>query len=375
MDQDLLRRHETTQTALREQGWGAALVTTQQNFFYLTGLRFDALWPSSARSLACVVAAHGALTLVIPEFVATEATAAMPDAVIVGYDPPRQGIDDPLASVLDGAPEGPIALEKGPESRMGTTLDIADVIRSRLVGRDTVDVTGLLWEQRMRKSPSELTALEAVAAAGARAFEEVFAEGVQGRTESQIARALSRCALENGADHAEWVAATSGAGSYHRFVSAPRERVVERGDMFWADIGLTAGGYWTDFCRAATAGPVDDEHAAKQAVVVDATTAGVEHCRPGVAVGEVAAAIRRRASEFGVDLLGYGRLGHGIGLSSTEPPSIAEWDDTILQADMVVTIEPAVSDTTGIYCAEQVVVVTEKGPRVLTTVRSELTAA
>jgi Xaa-Pro aminopeptidase len=371
---ELKTRRRAVQDRLEERGWTACLVTTEQNFVYLTGLRFDALWPSAARSLACVVPADGPLTLVIPDFLIADATESHPEAGIVGYDPPLETIDEPIARVLDGLSPGPIGLELAGESRFGTSLETSDSIRRRLTGREVVDVAGLLWEVRLRKSPSEIAALTAAAEAGARAFRAVFADGVAGRTERDIARALSAHALESGADRAEWVACTSGAGSYHRFVSAPRERVVEPGDMVWADIGLTSDGYWTDFCRAAVAGPVSPERSALQSVVIAATEAGIGRCLPGIPVAEVAAAVRRRASDLGVDLLGYGRLGHGIGLSSTEPPSIAEWDETVLAPGMVVTIEPAVSNASGIYCAEQVVVVTEDQPIVLTTAPSELTA-
>jgi Xaa-Pro aminopeptidase len=225
----------------------------------------------------------------------------------------------------------------------------------------------------MRKSPAEIKSIAEASRAGSLAFETVFAQGVAGRSEREIAKSLIRHAVEYGADRAEWVACTSGQGWYHRFVSAPRERTVEVGDMFWADLGLTRGGYWTDFCRAAVAGPISDERKARQEVVIEATNAGVNHCRPGTAVAEVAAAVRGRMAELGADALDYGRLGHGIGLASTEPPSIAEWDSTILSSGMVVTIEPAISHSTGIYCAEQVVVVTDDEPRVLTTAPSTLT--
>jgi Xaa-Pro aminopeptidase len=72
-------------------------------------------------------------------------------------------------------------------------------------------------------------------------------------------------------------------------------------------------------------------------------------------------------------MIGYGRLGHGIGLSATEPPSVAEWDSTILMEGMVITIEPAVEDETGIYCAEQVVAVTSRGANILSTAPAQLT--
>ncbi|NNF63240.1 MAG: aminopeptidase P family protein [Acidimicrobiia bacterium] len=371
--EEIDQRQEEVRTALAGRGWGGGVVTSQQNFTYLTGLRFDALVSSAARSLACVVPVEGPLHLIVPEFVSGEVGEVLPDVVVTAYDPPREAIDETLGRIIAAIPKGPVGWETGPESRAGVTLGSADAVRAA-TGRDGIeDLSGLLWEIRMRKSPAEIAAIAKASRAGSLAFEATYANGIVGRSEREIARRLALSALENGAERVEWVASTSGAGSYHRFVSAPRERIVEPGDLFWADVGLTSGGYWTDFCRAATAGPVSGERASLQASVVEATAVGVARCRPGMRVSDVAAAIRRKMADLGVEGLDYGRLGHGIGLSSTEPPSIAEWDPTILAAGMVVTIEPAVSHPTGIYCAEQVVVVTDGEPVVLTTASSLLT--
>lgn len=370
---ELKQRWDSVQKRLGNQGCGCAVLTTEQNFFYMTGLRFDALWPSAARSIACVVPVDGPLHLVVPRFLQASSTEGGPDAVVVTYDPPREQIDDVLVGLLKDMPPGPIGWEAGPESRIGLPLESADAVRAATEDQGSGDVSGLMWEIRMRKSAAEVAALTTAADAGSRAFEAVFAEGVVGRTEAEISRSLSRYALEYGAEKAHWVAATSGAGSYHRFVEAARDRVVETGDMFWADIGLTSNGYWTDFCRAAVAGPVSNERSELQRAIVEATNAGIERCRPGTPVAEVAGDVRERAAEMGVELLGYGRLGHGIGLSSTEPPHIAEWDPTVLKAGMVVTVEPALTHPSGLYCAEQVVHVTDDGPVVLTTATTELT--
>lgn len=372
---ELQRRLRAVQAGLADRGWGCGVVTTEANFVYLTDLRFDPLWTSAARSLVCVVPAQGRLHLLLPNFLAADAKEECPEAVVQVYDPPRQPVEEPLGRLLASMPAGAVAWESGPETRMGLSLDDANAVRAATTNRGSKDVSALLWEIRMRKSPGEIAALTAAAAAGTKAFEAVFADGVAGRTERELARALAQEALAAGADRAEWVACTSGEGSYNRFVAGPRERTVETGDLFWADIGLTSRGYWTDFCRAAVAGPVSSQRAELQAAVIEATVAGIEQCRPSTPVGEVATAIRRRAAELGIDLLGYGRLGHGIGLSATEPPSIAEWDPTILEPGMVVTIEPALSHPSGIYCAEQVVVVTKGDPEVLTTAPSELTEA
>ena len=61
------------------------------------------------------------------------------------------------------------------------------------------------------------------------------------------------------------------------------------------------------------------------------------------------------------------RIGHGIGITAIEPPNIAEYEDTLLEPGMVITIEP------GIYLAgrfgiriEDMVAVTRNGGQVLT---------
>ena len=38
-----------------------------------------------------------------------------------------------------------------------------------------------------------------------------------------------------------------------------------------------------------------------------------------------------------------GRMGHGLGLDLTEPPSLAPDDPTILEAGMVITLEPSLT--------------------------------
>jgi Xaa-Pro aminopeptidase len=72
-------------------------------------------------------------------------------------------------------------------------------------------------------------------------------------------------------------------------------------------------------------------------------------------------------------MIAYGRLGHGIGLSATEPRSVAEWDPTILREGMFITVEPAVEDETGVYCAEQGVAVTSGGADILSIAPTHLT--
>lgn len=132
--------------------------------------------------------------------------------------------------------------------------------------------------------------------------------------------------------------------------------------------------YWSDFCRAAVVGGPTGRQRDQQARILEATAVGVERLRPGVPVRDVALAVTERMQQLGLAAFGFGRLGHGIGLTSTELPHVAAYDETILHAGMVVTIEPASVADDGLYCAEQVVVVGDP-PEVLSLASGELRTA
>ena len=62
-----------------------------------------------------------------------------------------------------------------------------------------------------------------------------------------------------------------------------------------------------------------------------------------------------------------GRFGHGLGMQLTEWPSIAPFDDTILEPGMVLTLEPSLAFGTGkMMVHEEVIVVRDSGAELLT---------
>ena len=62
-----------------------------------------------------------------------------------------------------------------------------------------------------------------------------------------------------------------------------------------------------------------------------------------------------------------GRLGHGLGLQLTEPPSNRPGDGTVLRSGMVLTIEPGMEYEAGkMIVHEENVVITAEGAELLT---------
>ena len=74
---------------------------------------------------------------------------------------------------------------------------------------------------------------------------------------------------------------------------------------------------------------------------------GGAHGAPGVPVRDIAARLNHRVRSLGLPMTSSisglaGRVGHGLGLDTTEPPHVSEEDPT-LEAGMVITIEPGVA--------------------------------
>ncbi len=147
------------------------------------------------------------------------------------------------------------------------------------------------------------------------------------------------------------------------------EKKLERGDLVVCDCGVMWNGYASDFTRTVVvdAEPEDWQDEIYR-IVLEAQLAGIDAVKPGVPAAEVDAAARRV-----IERAGYGEYfghstGHGLGLNVHEAPHLSASSEELLEAGMVVTVEP------GIYLPgrggvriEDVVVVRDYGAEVLTT--------
>jgi Xaa-Pro aminopeptidase len=353
-------RRERLQAELARRGLDGVLLTELANFEYVTGFQIRVIWSSFTRYLAVFVPVSGRPVLLVPGFVAQEAAEASGYEVRTYDRIDHWPLDELRRLIADGRRgNGPVGAELGGETRLGVAVEALNGL-----GVEFVDASDTIWAVRIRKSPAEVERLARASEANAVAFGQVFGRSLAGMTEAAVARDLEREALAAGAGWSGWtqpgwIAITSGIGHYHRFLGHPRPRPIEAGDMVWADLGMTVDGYWSDYCRAAVLGGPTAQQGDRQARILEATSAGVDTARPGRRASEVAIAVDDACRRLGLPSFGFGRVGHGIGLTATEPPHVARHDDTVLEAGMVITVEPASVEDDGIYCAEQVVVVGE----------------
>jgi Xaa-Pro dipeptidase len=88
---------------------------------------------------------------------------------------------------------------------------------------------------------------------------------------------------------------------------------------------------------------------------------------PGVTTKDIWKKINKKIEDFGFMVKGEGRYGHGVGLQLTEPPSISSFDNSIIQENMVLTIEPSMEYKPGkIIVHEENIFVSKDGPVLLT---------
>jgi Xaa-Pro aminopeptidase len=369
------QRYERLQTALGEINADALLVTSEANFNYFTGYISEHPWASYSRNLIAILPREAPPMLIVPASLEGQAREQTWIEEIRTYEAIGSAPIDTMADAFRdlGLAAGRIGAELGYEQRLGISQVDYQRLQDALPAATFVDAAPAIWSLRMRKSPAEVTALREACRVTDVALAQFFAELDATMTEREMARRLGVLLLEAGADRVGWIMMTSGPGQYHRTFGIPRDRVVEHGEMVWFDVSAIVAGYGADVDRAAVRGGPTPEQQRLQAISHEATQAGIAAIQPGAPVPGIVEAVNASLLDAGVEPPA-GRIGHGLGLQSTEPPDISLDDPTILEPGMVITVEPALIFEHGIYQVEQNIAVTERGHEVLSHAPWELHA-
>ncbi|MCM1971651.1 MULTISPECIES: aminopeptidase P family protein [Streptomyces] len=224
-------------------------------------------------------------------------------------------------------------------------------------------LTTVLPMLRAVKDAHELDRLAAAGAAADATYEEILSVRFSGRREREVADDLTRLLLKHGHSQVDFTVVGSGPNGADPHHEAG-DRVIEHGDMVVLDFGGLRDGYGSDTTRTVHVGEPTEEEIRVHETVRTAQQAAFEAVRPGVPCQEI-----DRMARTVIETAGYGehfvhRTGHGIGVTTHEPPYLVTGEEAPLVPGMCFSIEP------GIYLPgrfgvriEDIVTCTEDGGR------------
>ena len=245
-------------------------------------------------------------------------------------------------------------------------------LQAALPGTRYVSMTSALPMLRGVKDADELARLAAAGAAADACYEEISKVRFAGRTENEVAADLSSLLLSHGHSQVDFTVVGSGpngASPHHE----AGDRTIQEGDMVVLDFGGLKDGYGSDTSRTVHVGEPTDEEREVHEIVRLAQQAGFEAVRPGATCQDIDRACRRVITEAGYGEQFIHRTGHGIGLTTHEPPYMVEGETHPLEPGMCFSIEPGIylSGRFGVRI-EDIVTVTEDGGRRLNNTPHEI---
>jgi Xaa-Pro aminopeptidase len=200
----------------------------------------------------------------------------------------------------------------------------------------------IVEELRMRKEPGELRAMEEAAVAASGALLSLFAAGVRGRTESEVAADLEHAMKVLGAEETSFrTIVASGPRSAMPHAGPSLDR-IGAADPVVIDFGAKKGGYCSDETVTLLPGRPPADLRKVYDAVRRAQEAGIRAIRPGVPCREVDARVRESLDRSGYLKYFVHSTGHGVGLDIHERPSLSLRSKDRLAEGMVVTVEPGV---------------------------------
>ncbi len=348
-------RIERVQGLLEEAGLDGCVLKGMDNIFYLTGFR---------GSEGSLFVTRGDVVLVVDFRYITHAREVTRDIHIEEVRPKRDAVYD--------------LCTKYRISKLGfdgshVAYNVFKSWAENLVGISLVPMNNAIEEIRRAKEPEEIAAIMAAIDAATRAFTDVLDLVKPGSTEKEIADELDHAMRKRGAQGPsfETIVASGPRGALPH--AEPSDRKLEEGETVIIDYGAAVAGYCSDETVTVCLGEIPDKLSEIYTIVNDARKLGIEKARAGMSIAQLDSIVRGYIEERGYgDFFRHG-LGHGVGIAVHEAPGINSVARGVLEENMVVTIEPGIYlPNIGGVRLEDMVLITEDSPRVLTHIRKDM---
>ena len=350
--EDFAVRLQRSAKSAEAAGLTGLLLTPGPDLLYLTGYAPVAI---TERITMLVVPVDGEPTLIVPKLERPDAEET-PAAEVFQLTDWSDG-SDPYEATAKLLHPGRYAL-----SDSAWAMHLLG-LQGRLRDTSYVSMTTALPMLRAIKDDDELSRLAAAGAAADAAYGEIVKVRFAGRRETDVGNDLADLLHRFGHSQVDFTVVGSGpngANPHHEM----SDRVIEDGDMVVLDFGGLKHGYGSDTTRTVHVGEPTDEEREVHDIVRRAQQAGFDAVRPGAECQEADRHARAVITEAGYGEYFIHRVGHGIGLTTHEPPYMVEGERQPMAPGMCFSIEP------GIYLPgrfgvriEDIVTVTAEGGR------------
>lgn len=350
---------------LNEFGIDAAFITNPDNVFYISGFQSN----PHERLLGVMVFKEAEPFLICPNMEMPDAKNAGWEGEIVGH----ADTEDSMELLYRAASSRLDAVQKMAIEKSHMTVDRYEALAGFFKNAKFMELDNKINAMRVTKDKDELQILREAAALADYAIEVGARTLKEGITEIEVMTEIELALKKRGVTHMSFdttVLSGPKAASPH---GKTGDRKIQKGDLVLFDLGVVHKGYCSDITRTLAFGEPNEEQKTVYNVVLQAELAAVNAVKPGITAAELDAASRRVIEEAGYGQFFTHRLGHGLGISVHEYPSLHGANKLVMEAGMVFTIEP------GIYVPGKVgvrieddVAVTENGVEVLTKYPKEL---
>jgi len=365
--EEYLKRLDNIHKKLENENIDAIVITSPANFRYFSGLDSN-FWESPTRPWFLIISKNGKIKALVPSIGLSAIESTFIKDIEVWQSPnPKDEGTSLLKKIIKTFPKNSnIGFELGMETYLRMSVKEFLKIKKDLQEYNFIDSTNIVWSLRKIKSDLEIKNIEKICSITSKVFNNLINKISLGMSEREIATIFKKDLINNGVDYIMYLSCASGINGYNQIICNPSEKKIGDGDILIIDTGSTLNGYYCDFDRNFGFGNINQKSLDAYNKLWDATEKTLEIIKPGISCKEVYESLSKNLFSSNVKS-NVGRMGHGFGLQLTEPPSIMIDDNTILEKNMILALEPSIEIENDLMLVhEENILITQNGNRLLT---------